>query len=85
MELNNRLALLKRTFVLDKLPVQFWRSEFRDQFVDDLMLNGAFKVKRVGDSSRQRLFVSYLEDRRTDSELLEMIEVIMTAHGLNNF
>lgn len=53
------LSLIKRTFALEQLPEGYFKSEARDRITEDLYLLGAYKVKRVGDSSRQRVFITF--------------------------
>lgn len=76
------LSLIKRTFALERLPENFLKSETRDRFTDDLYAIGAYKVKRVGDSTRQRLFISFFEDNRSDDDLWDEIKVVMNKHRL---
>lgn len=67
--------LLKRTFVVERFPASFLKSIYRDRFYEALYAAGAYKVKRVGDSRRTRLFVSFVEDNRSNEELAEIINL----------
>lgn len=76
------LSLIKRTFAIERLPFTFFKSELRDRFTEDLYALGAYKVKRVGDSYHQRLFVTFFEDNRSDDDLWEEIKSVMKNHCL---
>ena len=78
------LSLIKRVFAIERLPEAFFQSELRDRFTDDLYGLGAYKVKRVGDSTRQRMFVSFFEDNRSDDDLWDEIKILMKKHCLSN-
>ncbi len=78
------LSLIKRVFAIERLPETFFKSELRDRFTEDLYEMGAYKVKRIGDSTRQRMFISFFEDNRSDDDLWDEIKTLMKKHCLSN-
>lgn len=78
------LSLIKRVFAIERLPENFFQDESRDRFFEALYEIGAYKVKRVGDSTRQRMFVSFFEDNRSDDDLWDEINALMKKHKLSN-
>lgn len=74
-------ALIKRTFEI-KVPDSFLKSIYRDKLTDLLYHNGAYKVKRVGNSGHQKLYVSFMDDDRSDIILAEVVREAIKDYEL---
>lgn len=67
------IALLKRIFSID--VDHFWLgSSSKEKLMKFLMANGAKEVRRVGSSKHQQIYVSWVNDNRTNEELTALIQ-----------
>lgn len=74
--------IVKKTFGII-VSSDFLKSDNRDKLIEQLYAIGASKVKRVGSSDRQTIYISFIEEHRKDCELQSLIDDIVINFSLS--